>query len=229
MRSPAEPRRLEVISVREPCAVPWDTMLGGGAVRYCRLCRKNVYDLAQLYRDEAEELVFEAEGQLCLRFFRREDGTVVTKDCTPTRVERVRRLGRRARRAVGAALAVGIGALASSRSAEAPAGKEAFVLPTRPRDEPSAPQGMRIDPDQFTGEGRPGSTDFVTLGMLDFSGELPGEMGVFVRDGPGPDPAPGEPHVDVEGAIVIEGEAGNRVSRRSSTKRRRRVRRGHDG
>ena len=118
-RSPhdaSDKRSLDIISVAEPCTLEWDTMLGSGAVRYCRLCKKNVYDLSDMSRAEAEELVFAHGGDLCVRFYRRADGTVMTEDCAPTRTERARRASRRALGAVGAAFALGLGAVASLHS-----------------------------------------------------------------------------------------------------------------
>ncbi|HTL33210.1 MAG TPA: hypothetical protein VL326_08800 [Kofleriaceae bacterium] len=51
-------------------------------VRHCGTCRKNVYDLASLTRDEAEALFEQHEGSACVRYFRRHDGTVILRDCT---------------------------------------------------------------------------------------------------------------------------------------------------
>ena len=111
-RAGRDPKRsLDVLVVDDPCTLEWDTMLGSGAVRYCRLCRQNVYDLSDMSRAEAEEIAF-AEEDVCIRFYRRADGTVVTKDCAPTRVERARRASRRALGAVGTVFALGLGALA---------------------------------------------------------------------------------------------------------------------
>lgn len=40
-----------------------------------------MYNLSELSRNEAENLIREKEGRLCVRFFRRADGTILTKDC----------------------------------------------------------------------------------------------------------------------------------------------------
>jgi hypothetical protein len=42
-------------------------------------------------RSEAEELIAKTEGRLCVRFFQRKDGTVLTRDC-PRRARLFRRL-----------------------------------------------------------------------------------------------------------------------------------------
>lgn len=56
-------------------------MDGDERVRHCSQCSRNVYDLSALTRRQAEDLVFEEEGRLCVRFYRRADGTVLTSDC----------------------------------------------------------------------------------------------------------------------------------------------------
>jgi hypothetical protein len=69
---------LDVIQVAEPCTQAWDAMSGDERVRYCAGCRKHVYDLSAMTRGEAERLVCEAAGPLCVRFRRAEDGRVRT-------------------------------------------------------------------------------------------------------------------------------------------------------
>ena len=41
----------------------------------------NVYNLSGMTRRQAEELLINSEGRLCVRFYRRRDGTILTKDC----------------------------------------------------------------------------------------------------------------------------------------------------
>jgi hypothetical protein len=50
-------------------------------MRFCSDCKLNVYNLSGMSRDEAENLVMNAEGRLCLRFYRRTDGTIITENC----------------------------------------------------------------------------------------------------------------------------------------------------
>ncbi len=56
-------------------------MAGNDTVRLCAQCEKNVYDLSLLTRAEANELIREKEGKLCIRFYKRADGSVLTADC----------------------------------------------------------------------------------------------------------------------------------------------------
>ncbi len=73
--------RLDDLKIASPCAVSWDSMTGDARVRDCSQCRLRVYNLSAMTRPEAEKLIEEKEGRLCVRFFRRADGTVLTQDC----------------------------------------------------------------------------------------------------------------------------------------------------
>lgn len=100
---------LNDVQVASPCSERWDEMIGDERTRFCLKCDKNVYDVSAMTRDEAEALIAQAEGGdagLCLRLFRRKDGTVITSDCP------VGRRRRRVTRVAAAALAFGGGALA---------------------------------------------------------------------------------------------------------------------
>jgi hypothetical protein len=81
--------RLEVAT---PCDVRWDSLAGDDRVRHCGRCRQNVYNIQAMGRDEALRVIAHREGPLCLRIFRRPDGTVVTADCW-SRLRAARRKG----------------------------------------------------------------------------------------------------------------------------------------
>src|SRR4051794_19308075 len=72
---------LDAISVRSPCELPWAAMRGDDRTRFCGHCRQRVFNLSEMTREEAEELVSRKTGRLCVRFYRRADGTVVTRNC----------------------------------------------------------------------------------------------------------------------------------------------------
>jgi hypothetical protein len=72
---------LDVIDVANPCSVPWDSMKGDELSRFCPQCQQRVYALSSMPLEEAAALVQRAEGRLCVRFYRRADRTVITKDC----------------------------------------------------------------------------------------------------------------------------------------------------
>lgn len=72
---------LDNVSVASPCSQDWNAMVGGEQKRYCGDCKLNVYNLSGMTRAEAENLIMNAEGRLCVRFYRRADGTILTQDC----------------------------------------------------------------------------------------------------------------------------------------------------
>jgi hypothetical protein len=56
-------------------------MSGTDRVRHCSDCRKNVYNLSEMSREAVTSLIVEKEGNICVKFYRRFDGTVLTNDC----------------------------------------------------------------------------------------------------------------------------------------------------
>jgi len=72
---------LDNIRIATPCNADWDEMAGDERVRFCGRCDKNVYNLSSMTRAEAEALVAEKEGRLCVRLYQRADGTVLSADC----------------------------------------------------------------------------------------------------------------------------------------------------
>ena len=69
------------VRVASPCPANWDEMIGDGRRRYCGDCKLNVYNLSGMTRNNAEDLLRRSEGRLCVRYFRRADGTILTHDC----------------------------------------------------------------------------------------------------------------------------------------------------
>jgi len=90
---------LDRAEIATPCDRTWDSLVGDARVRHCGKCGQNVYNVEAMSRDEALGLIAAREGRVCMRIFRRTDGTVVTADCW-TRLREARRRG------VGAFLAV---------------------------------------------------------------------------------------------------------------------------
>ncbi len=72
---------LQQVRVASPCKERWDGMAGDEHVRFCGRCEKNVYDLSALTASQAEALLRERGESMCVRFFRRSDGTILTSDC----------------------------------------------------------------------------------------------------------------------------------------------------
>lgn len=82
---------LDRISVASPCTESWEEMSGDHRVRFCGKCEQNVYRLTDLPRAEAHALLDRARGgeEICVRYARRADGTIVTNDC-PSTIQRGR-------------------------------------------------------------------------------------------------------------------------------------------
>lgn len=94
---------LDNIRVATPCHVAWDSMTGDDRVRNCDSCKKDVFNLSMMSRDEAETLLRENTSGMCVRYFQRHDGTIMLADCA------VGKRQRRNRRLIvaGAALLLG--------------------------------------------------------------------------------------------------------------------------
>jgi hypothetical protein len=89
------------VKVASPCKRDWSKMAGDEKVRACADCKLNVYNLSAMTEAEAQELVKQREGRLCVRFYLRPDGTALTRDC-PVGVSRKRKTYAVALSAVGA-------------------------------------------------------------------------------------------------------------------------------
>lgn len=72
---------LNSLRIASPCSADWNQMVGDNRQRHCGDCKLNVYNLSGMTRREAEDLIMNSEGRVCMRIYRRSDGTVLTKDC----------------------------------------------------------------------------------------------------------------------------------------------------
>jgi hypothetical protein len=72
---------LEGVRVAAPCSADWEKMVGDERMRYCGQCSLHVYNLSGMTKREAEGLVANAEGRLCVRYYRRADGSILTRNC----------------------------------------------------------------------------------------------------------------------------------------------------
>jgi len=50
------------LRIAAPCTASWDSMAGDNRVRHCTLCSLNVYNFAEMTRDELRELLARTEG-----------------------------------------------------------------------------------------------------------------------------------------------------------------------
>ena len=72
---------LDSVQIASPCSANWNEMYGDERKRFCSECKLNVYNLSGMTRREAENFLINSEGRVCLRIFRRNDGTVLTQNC----------------------------------------------------------------------------------------------------------------------------------------------------
>jgi hypothetical protein len=72
---------LDNVRIASPCPARWEDMKGDERVRHCEQCNMNVFNLSAMTRAEAEAVVMNAQGRLCAGFWRRADGTMMTRDC----------------------------------------------------------------------------------------------------------------------------------------------------
>ncbi len=72
---------LENIKIASPCSADWNAMQGNERRRFCGDCKLNVYNLSGMTRYDAENLLAVSEGRLCVRYYQRRDGTILTADC----------------------------------------------------------------------------------------------------------------------------------------------------
>jgi hypothetical protein len=74
---------LDHVKIAAPCPANWDQMFSfeDERVRFCSQCNLNVYNLSDMSRQEAEALITKTEGRLCVRFYRKADGSILTQNC----------------------------------------------------------------------------------------------------------------------------------------------------
>jgi hypothetical protein len=89
---------LRNVKVASPCPADWDRMIGDERARFCGQCELNVYNLSTMSTLEAESLIARTEGRLCVRYYRRKDGSIITQDC-PVGLLRLKQRAARIKRA----------------------------------------------------------------------------------------------------------------------------------
>jgi hypothetical protein len=136
---------LSHVRVAAPCRADWERMRGNERVRFCDQCSMNVYNLSNMTKKDAEALVLSTEGRLCVRYYNRTDGTILTKNC-PVGLRALKRRVSGISRAVvssvlsffaGMAVLAGLEAAQNSLDAATEAGLD-LISPV-PIDEEEAP------------------------------------------------------------------------------------------
>ncbi len=72
---------LDQIKIAKPCPMSWDGMVGDDQKRLCSHCACSVFNLSELTREEAKNLMSGSDAKICVRMHMRADGKVMTKDC----------------------------------------------------------------------------------------------------------------------------------------------------
>ncbi|XXY19401.1 cell division protein ZapB [Sorangium sp. So ce216] len=178
---------LDSLRVASPCTASWDEMAGDDRVRFCQRCEKNVYNLSEMPRDEAERLVRAAAGDLCVRLYQRADGTVLTADC-PVGVSRRRIRNLTAAAVGGGLLAAGMALASASSSSRAVLGGLAPPRAVAPDIGPKPDIGLM--PPQTVP--RPGASDRTVMSIADRPAS-PGAPAPAAEAPPGLEEAPAEP------------------------------------
>ena len=171
---------LDNIRVATPCRADWAQMTGDDRVRHCDDCSRDVFNLSGMTRDEAEALILEKAGQLCVRYVQRADGTILLKDDCEVGVVRRRRNRRRAAVFAGAAaMLAGVGAALSGRTASPPEPEQVEIDPSTirmgkydgvvlpPVTPPPSPEAMEPPPRHTLG----------ALAIEPLKSKLPGKAG----------------------------------------------------
>ena len=109
--------RLDRMQVPTPCPADWDLMPGDDLVRFCRECNRNVYHISAMRRPEAEALVANSDGQICVRFYREIDGTIRTEDTTRPPLLRVANASRFVSATLAGLLALNVASYAEASAA----------------------------------------------------------------------------------------------------------------
>jgi cytochrome c-type biogenesis protein CcmE len=121
--------------IPSPCDVPWAAMEGDDRVRLCGQCARYVYNLSAMTGAEAAELLAR-EPRLCVRYYERADGTILTSDCAiGARKRRIRRVKAAAPAAIVAASLAAMCASNASSIQPIPLYTIDEVVATRPKGE----------------------------------------------------------------------------------------------
>jgi hypothetical protein len=148
-RAPKPLPMLGQLRVATPCTADWNQMTGDDRTRHCGECQKNVYNLSGMTQDEAEALLIKRNGDVCVRYYQRHDGTILLADCEVG-------VGRRLRRRKIAAGAAALLAGGFAAAGVAQAVRSAMEIPPRLESVrvtmggPMLPPGPRQPPPSVT-------------------------------------------------------------------------------
>lgn len=108
--------------IASPCRYPWDAMRGEGATRDCPGCGLRVHNLSAMSAEEGEAFLrsvsasVKAGKRVCIAYYRRADGTILTADCPVGLARLKRRVWGAMGRAIAAVIMLGFGGAVWSAS-----------------------------------------------------------------------------------------------------------------
>jgi hypothetical protein len=145
------------------CPERWDDMVGDDRVRDCGSCKRQVFNLSEMTRAEAEALLATHGLKPCVRFYRRPDGTVMTRDCPTGELRDRRRLAVVASSlAAGATLAIASPARADDADIAVPVD----AVPAIATDHPASDPPLEVPPDPpIRVDGMPIELDHINVTM----------------------------------------------------------------
>jgi ankyrin repeat protein len=114
-----------------PCDAAWESMAGNDRVRFCDHCSLHVTSLSDMTRQEAISLVARSEGRLCVRFVKRADGSVLSKQAPPKLHHIARRISR-----------IAAGAFTATLSLSSAAGQNSLSSNSIPRGQATAQRAL---------------------------------------------------------------------------------------
>jgi hypothetical protein len=108
---------LDNLQIAAPSDVGWESMTGDERTRICALCNKNVYNISQMSKKEANEFLYLTNHNACVSFFQRIDGTIITDNC-PRGLKKLRDRYRKIAASISSLLALAYSFLLSATAAE---------------------------------------------------------------------------------------------------------------
>jgi hypothetical protein len=141
---------LNKVRIAAPCSADWDNMFGNERVRFCEQCQLHVYNLSDMSKAEAERLIGQTEGRLCVRFYRRNDGSIITENC-PVGLRAIKRRLSRVATAVATSVlsfiaGIGIYNIADKRLVQPPLMGVTVRVDDNPPAPPSVPGALTMSP-----------------------------------------------------------------------------------
>lgn len=156
--------KLDNLYIAKPCNARWEDMTGTDRVRMCSLCSKNVYSISDMTRREAEDFLHQNGLSVCMGYYRRSDGTILTDDC-PVGLRRLRNGLRWFARAVAAFLGLAISFNGTGARAEGQRFGDSVNV-WRPQQSNSTTRGLPPTPP-------PVPFDLLDLASKEFYNQLP--------------------------------------------------------